>query len=69
MQGFTVSWWRRVLRHRRWLQVVVVVCLGYILIVKLPSLITKVLRNTGAQNALLFTSIRSFLDHFSVFGL
>ena len=50
MQGFTVSWWRRVLRHRRWLQVIVVVCLGYIFIVKLPSLITKVLRNTGAKN-------------------
>ena len=60
MQGFTVSWWRRVLRQRRWLQVIVVVCLGYIFIVKLPSLITKVLRNTGTQNTQEFVLFRLF---------
>ena len=68
MHGFTVSWWRRVLRQRRWLQVIVVVCLGYILFVKLPSLITKVLRNTGTQsiiNLVFFSCFSTILGCFS----
>ena len=65
---FTNSWWFRVLNHHLWISFFVVVALGYILVIKRSSLITKVLRSTGPKVSFNLFHFAAILTILFVFG-